>query len=222
MNDEEAINLLKTDLKFTVNDIDKLEKFRNLLLNYNSKHNLISKTTENAIWCRHILDSAQLLKFFNINSNAKLVDLGTGAGFPGLILSLFNKNNQFHVKLYEKSPVKRDFLAVIKKELELNFEIDGNIYNSTIEADIIVCRAFKKLDQIIKISREMVTKKHKIIILKGKNAQAEINNVSLGHNYSYKLEKSITNNDSKIILIEVVQNESQIHNSSHKPKGRSR
>jgi 16S rRNA G527 N7-methylase RsmG len=81
-------------------------------------------------------------------------------------------------------------------------KISDNVYESQIEADIIVCRAFKKLDQIIKISREIVKKPHKILILKGKNAQDEINNVSLGPNYSYKLEKSITDFDSKIIIIE--------------------
>ena len=68
-------------------------------------------------------------------------------------------------------------------------------------ADVIVCRAFKKLGEILKISREKVKKPHKLIILKGKNAQTEINNVSLGKNYSYKLVNSITDLDSKIIIV---------------------
>ena len=68
-------------------------------------------------------------------------------------------------------------------------------------ADVVVCRAFKKLDEILKISREIVEKPHKLIVLKGKNAQMEINNVSLGSNYSYKLEESITEDDSKIIIV---------------------
>ena len=59
----------------------------------------------------------------------------------------------------------------------------------------------KKLDEILKISREIVEKPHKLIVLKGKNAQMEINNVSLGSNYSYKLEESITEDDSKIIIV---------------------
>ena len=69
-------------------------------------------------------------------------------------------------------------------------------------AEVIVCRAFKKLREILSISREIVKKPHKLIILKGKNAQSEINNVSLEQNYSYKLEKSITDDDSKIIIVE--------------------
>ena len=88
-------------------------------------------------------------------------------------------------------------------KFDFHFEIGENVYNDTISADLIVTRAFKKLDQIIKISREKCKKPHKIIILKGKNAQAEINNVSLAHNYSYKLENSITDVDSKIIVIKV-------------------
>ena len=65
----------------------------------------------------------------------------------------------------------------------------------------------EKLPEIIKISREIVKKPHKLLILKGKDAQSEINNISLGSNYSYKLESSITDSDSKIIIIEAKQNE---------------
>jgi len=105
------------------------------------------------------------------------------------------------VKLFEKSSVKRKFLSLVKKNLEINLDIDENLYDKEILADIVVCRAFKKLDKIIRISRETIKKPHKIIILKGKNAQEEINNVSLDKNYSYKLENSITDIDSKIIII---------------------
>ena len=168
---------------------------------------LIKKSTRDKIWSRHILDSAQILNFFDINANKNLIDLGTGAGFPGLIIAIFNKNKQFHVKLYEKSPIKRKFLQNIIYNLKIQADIVDNVYSEKIDADIIVSRAFKKIDRIIDISREIQQKPHKIIILKGKNAQDEINKVSLGPNYSYKLEKSITDNDSKIIVIDVKKNE---------------
>jgi 16S rRNA (guanine527-N7)-methyltransferase len=202
MSEEQAKELLRKELKFTESDIINLDVFSHLLLDYNSKYNLISKKTEKTIWTRHILDSAQLVKYFTYSSKANLVDFGSGAGFPGLILAIFNKNPEFHVKLYEKSPVKREFLNSVKNKIGINVEIAKNVYDEIIDADIIVSRAFKKIDQIISISREKVKKPHKIIILKGKNAQVEINNVSLGQNYSYKLENSITDFDSKIILIE--------------------
>ncbi|MDC3232817.1 16S rRNA (guanine(527)-N(7))-methyltransferase RsmG [Pelagibacteraceae bacterium] len=203
MNDDEVKQILLKDLKFTENDVTKLEVLKKSLLEYNSKYNLISKSTEKSIWSRHILDSAQLIKYFSTKYEASLADFGSGAGFPGLIIAIFNKNPKFHVKLYEKSPVKRSFLNFIKEKLDIQFIVAENIYDEVIEANIVVARAFKKIDRIIEISREMIKKPHKIIILKGKNAQSEINNVSLGLNYRYKLERSITDTDSKIIIVDV-------------------
>jgi len=202
MNELKAIEILKNELGFSDSSIKKLKKFHSYLLEYNKRYNLISKNTEKSIWIRHILDSAQIIKFIDESKDHKIVDFGSGAGFPGLIIALYNENVRFHVKLYEKSPIKRAFLSNIKEKLDIkNIDINNDVYGKEISADIIVCRAFKKLDEIIKISRETIKKPHKIIILKGKNAQSEINNVSLGSNYSYKLEKSITDGDSKLIIV---------------------
>ena len=110
------------------------------------------------------------------------------------------------MKLYEKSPLKRKFLISVKESLKLEFDILDNVYGSEIETDLIVARAFKKLDEVIRISREIVKKPHKIIVLKGRNAQIEINNVSLGENYSYKLFDSITDTKSKILLVDAKAN----------------
>ena len=203
MNADKAKLILKNELKFTNGDIGNLAILESSLLEYNAKYNLISKNTENLIWSRHILDSAQLIKYFSTDSKSILADFGTGAGFPGLVLAIFNKNPDFHVKLYEKSPVKRKFLAAVKEKININVEILGDLHDNVIDADIIVSRAFKKLNKIISISRETINKPHKLIILKGKNAQHEINNVSLASNYSYKLENSITDADSKIIVLNV-------------------
>ena len=203
MGELKVTHILKNDLGFSDSSIKKIKKFHNHLLEHNKRYNLISKNTENSIWSRHILDSAQLVKFIDFSKKIDLVDFGSGAGFPGLILSFYEANSGFHVKLYEKSPVKRDFLVTIKNILNLeNISIENNVYEKEILADVIVCRAFKKLDEIFEISREIVKKPHKMIVLKGKNAQTEINNVSLASNYSYKLEQSITNDDSKIIIVE--------------------
>ena len=202
MNDIKVVEILKKKLGFSEFSINKLIKFHDYLLEYNKNYNLISKKTEKMIWFRHILDSAQLLSFIDHSKTNNIVDLGSGAGFPGLIIALNDEKGRFHVKLYEKSPVKRIFLKTIKEKLDIkNIDIKENIYENKILADVIVCRAFKKLDEILKISREIVEKPHKLIILKGKNAQIEINNVSLGSNYSYKLEESITEDDSKIIIV---------------------
>jgi len=197
----EVIKILKEDLKFSNTSIDKLKMFEIYLLKANKKHNFISKSTENDIWSRHILDSAQLVKYINFK-HGSLLDLGSGAGFPGLILALYLEKYNFHVKLAEKSPVKRSFLEDMSMKMDIKVSILGNIYNEDISADIIVCRAFKKLEEIMKISREILERPHKMIILKGKDAQAEINSLPIDKNCSYKLVSSITNSKSKIVLVD--------------------
>tara|TARA_B100000941_G_scaffold181821_1_gene130508 strand:+ start:38 stop:652 length:615 start_codon:yes stop_codon:yes gene_type:complete len=202
MQQREVINILKKSLNFSDNSIEKLKIFTNLVLTENQNYNLIAKSTENQIWHRHILDSAQLVKFIDFDLKS-LADLGTGAGFPGLVVEIFNKNKAFHVKLYEKSPVKRKFLTGVIKELDLNAQVLGDVRGEVLDSDVIICRAFKKLDQVIQVSREIAKKPHKLIVLKGQNAQQEIKNSFKTKKYPYKLEKSMTNKDSKIILMEI-------------------
>ena len=201
MQDNDVISTLQNQLNYSAKNISDIKIFINELLKANKKHNFISKSTENVIWHRHILDSAQLVKFIDF-SKGSLSDLGTGAGFPGLILALFNKNKDFHVKLYEKSPVKRAFLKSISDRLSLKIEVCGNVYEQSIDTDYIVSRAFKKLGAIIQVSREIAKKSHKLIILKGHNAQEDLKKAFNKDKYDYKLENSITNEDSKIIIVD--------------------
>ena len=194
--------ILLKDYNFNAPMINKLDNFAKKLLIFNKKHNLISKNTENEIWDRHILDSAQIIKFIDVKECSGIADLGTGGGFPGIILAIYFQNFNFHVKLYEKSPVKSAFLTNISNILGLDCKIickDINLIK--IDSNYIVCRAFRKLPYILNISRENCTKKHKIIIMKGRNAQQEINNTSMMNNYKYRLENSITDSDSKIIIL---------------------
>ena len=201
MQDKEVISILQNQLNFNSKNISDIKLFVLELLRANKKHNFISKSTENVIWHRHVLDSAQLVKFINF-SKGSLSDLGSGAGFPGLILALFNKNEDFHVKLFEKSPVKRAFLEDISNKLSIKVKINGNVYDDFIDTDYIVCRAFKKLEAIIQVSREIAKKSHKLIILKGQNAQEDLKKAFNKEKYDYKLENSITNKDSKIIIVD--------------------
>ena len=87
MQDYEVINILRKQFNFSSKNIINIEIFIKELLKANTKHNFISKSTETSIWHRHILDSAQLVKFIDFSKNS-LSDLGSGAGFPGLILAL--------------------------------------------------------------------------------------------------------------------------------------
>ena len=201
MQDLQVINILQNQLNYSARSISDIKIFINELLKANKKHNFISKSTENVIWHRHVLDSAQLVKFIDF-SEGSLSDLGSGAGFPGLILALFNKNKNFHVKLYEKSPVKRAFLMDISKKLSIDVEILGNVYQDFSDTDYIVSRAFKKLEAIIQVSREIAKKSHKLIVLKGQNAQQDLKKAFIKGKYNYKVENSITNEDSKIIIVD--------------------
>ena len=201
MQDKEVISILQNQLSYSAKNISDIKIFIDELLKANKRHNFISRSTENLIWHRHILDSAQLVKFIDF-SKGSLSDLGSGAGFPGLILALFNKNQDFHVKLFEKSPVKRAFLRDLSARLSLKIEILGNVYDHSINTDYIVSRAFKKLDAIIQVSREIAKKSHKLIILKGQNAQKDLEKAFKKEKYDYKLENSITNKDSKIIIVD--------------------
>ena len=199
MQEQEVIKSLQSDLRFNDTSINKLKIFVKSVIDVNKEHNFISKSTESDIWHRHVLDSAQLVKFISFKQGS-LADLGSGAGFPGIVLAIFNVNFDFHVKLYEKSAVKSAFLKKIVTELDLNAKILGNIYDDNIESDYIVCRAFKKLDRIIQVSREIAKKPHRLIVLKGQNAQVEINNAFKNKKYPYKLENSMTNDKSKILV----------------------
>ena len=201
MQEKEVISILQNQLKYSSKSISDIKIFINELLKANKKHNFISKSTEKVIWHRHILDSAQLVKFIDF-SKGSLSDLGSGAGFPGLILAISNKNKDFHVKLYEKSPVKRAFLKDISDRLSLKIEILANVYEGSIDTNYIVCRAFKKLEAIIQVSREIAKKPHKLIILKGQNAQEDLIKAFKKEKYAYKLEQSMTNKDSKIIIVD--------------------
>ena len=202
MQEHEVIKILQEKLEFTDLSIDKLKMLEIELLKANRKHNFISKSTESHIWSRHILDSAQLVKYINFNKGS-LSDLGSGGGFPGLVLAIYNQNFNFHVKLYEKSPIKREFLDEMIGKLKIKASLFSNVFDEKIESDYIVSRAFKKLDKIIQVSREIAKKPHKLVILKGQNAQEEAIKAFKNYKYSYKLEKSMTDEKSKIIVADI-------------------
>ena len=203
MNKEEVQSELLNKLNFSPDDINKLTLFHEELLKFNKKYNLISKSTEAHIWDRHILDSAQIVKYLSFEDDKSLSDMGSGAGLPGIILGIFNNNPKFHVKLYEKSNIKCDFLENIKNKLNIECDIYGRYQDEEIHSEYIVSRAFKQLSEVLRISREIVKVNHKLIILKGKNAENEIKKLHQPLEFMYKLEKSITDINSKILIIDV-------------------
>jgi 16S rRNA (guanine527-N7)-methyltransferase len=204
MTEKEAQSILLNKLLFSQDALYKLDIFCREVIEYNQKFNLIAKSTENSIWDRHVLDSAQLVKFIDFKDGLSLSDLGTGAGFPGIVIAIFNKNPKFHVKLYDKSRVKMKFLAKVCDKLNIKVELYENDYRShIIESEYIISRAFKKLEEHIRISRETVKVNHTLIILKGQSAEEEIKKLNINFKYSYSLKTSITSPDSKIIIVDI-------------------
>ena len=197
--------ILSRNLNFNEKKLELVQLFVHEVLNFNQKYNLISRRSEKDIWHRHVLDSAQLVKYIDHKNFRSLADLGVGGGFPGIILSIFYSDIlTFHVKLYEKSKVKAKFIKKVIDKLALkNVRIYDNDYQShTIDTDYIVCRAFKKLPEILRISRETLKKPHKLIVMLGKSAQDELKKASKDMIYKYKLVTSITERDSKILLVD--------------------
>ena len=99
--------------------------------------------------------------------------------------------------------VKCDFLDSVRYKIGVKFDIFGDYKYEDITSYYVVSRAFKKLEEIIRISREIIKVNHKLIILKGRNAENEINKLKSYENFIYKTENSITDSDSKILVIEI-------------------
>ena len=188
--------------------IEGLNIYEKLLLESNRKLNLISKSTENIIKTRHILDSSQVIDF--IDKNSKIcADLGTGAGFPGIVLSLMFREKKYPIRidLYEKSPKKCQFLSKVVKKLDLNALVfEKNVFEQkNLEAGTIVARAFKPIQSVF----EIVTKNFKnfknLILFLGKNGKQTLLDASKVCEFEYKERKSVTSNDSLILNINKIR-----------------
>ncbi len=188
--------------------IKSLNIYERLLLENNRKLNLISKSTENIIKTRHILDSAQIIDF--IDKNSKIcADLGTGAGFPGIVLSILFKEKKLPIRLdlYEKSPKKCQFLSKIAKKLDLNvLVIEKHILEQkNLKADTIVARAFKPIQSIFKIVTENFKNFENLILFSGKNGKQTLLDASKVWEFEYKERKSVTSDDSLILNIKKIR-----------------
>ena len=185
--------------------ITSLVKYENYLIKSNKTLNLIGKSTINEIWLRHFLDSSQVIDFIDKNTS-NLIDLGSGAGFPGLIIAILAKDRKIRleVKLIEKSPKKASFLREIVNYLNLNVEvlnINALTYAKKLEADIIVARAFKPLKIILQLLDKNTENWKKVFLFLGKTGQDELLQASKNWHIKYKQRMSITSNDSVVIEI---------------------
>ena len=185
--------------------ITSLVKYENYLIKSNKTLNLIGKSTINEIWLRHFLDSSQVIDFIDKNTSS-LIDLGSGAGFPGLIIAILAKDRKIHlkVKLIEKSPKKASFLREIVNYLNLNVEvlnINALTHAKKLEADLIVARAFKPLKIILQFLDKNTENWKKVFLFLGKTGQDELLQASKSWDIKYKQRMSVTSSDSVVIEI---------------------
>ena len=89
ISEQQVKTILLNDLHFNAKKVNKLDRFVSTLLDFNSKRNLIGKSTEKQIWDRHVLDSAQLINFIAFKPGTRILDVGTGGGFPVILLAFF-------------------------------------------------------------------------------------------------------------------------------------
>ena len=164
---------------------EALQKYIQLLLYWNNnKINLISKSTENEIENRHILDSSQLLDFLTDEEkeNANCADFGTGAGFPGLVLSIMGVK---HMTLIEKSVQKCNFLKEAIKFSPNSVNIINSDINTikNIKFDIIFSRALAPMDKLLFMVKPFLKKNTKCIFLKGRKIFEELKEAEKHHSF---------------------------------------
>ena len=191
----------------TCND---LECLISMIQEKNKEINIISKKTDEkwVIRERHILDSAQIVDFVDLNSNTTC-DLGTGGGMPGLIVAIAMKKikNTMKINLYEKSHNKCVFLKEVSKKLNLNTEIiHKDIFTvKNIETGTIMSRAFKPMPVILNLVRENFKKYKNIIFFMGSSGKKILNETLKEWELDYEVKKSLTNDDSFILNIRKIR-----------------
>ncbi len=185
--------------------IISLKKYENDLIIANKTLNLVGKSTLDQIWIRHFLDSSQVIDFIDKNCKT-LVDIGSGAGFPGLVLAIILKDRKIplKVKLIEKSSKKTKFLKKIADDLHLDVEvIDKNIFEYTkkLSEDVFVARAFKPLEIILELIHNQAANWKKFFVFLGKTGKNELLQASKIWDIEYKQRVSVTSSDSIVIEI---------------------
>ena len=191
--------------KFNVSreTIEKLNKYNDFLLENNKLLNLIGKTTEKHVFSRHFKDSAQIYDL--IQNKSEIIDIGSGAGFPGIIIKILMENDKINgnVILIDKSPKKCKFLKELSDKLSLilkieNLRLEDYKFN---KISTIVSRAFKKTIQTIDILFKNNENIRSIILIKGKTYQQELEEAKKKYTFELEKFKSITSDESYILKI---------------------
>ena len=200
--------MVKADIvsKFVLNktQVDKLDYYLSSIIKHNKHTNLIGKSTIENIWNRHVLDCLQLTKYIT-NKKLKILDLGTGAGLPGILLSIVGYQKVLMVDSVKK---KTDFVREIIKELSLTAKIQNKrIENApTSQHDIIVSRALAPLVNLLTYARMYSNKNTTSLFLKGRNVTSEIDIASKVFFFEFEKIKSLSSDDGCVLKINNIRN----------------
>ncbi len=176
--------------KYNLNrkQIDLIDNYLESLKKENQTHNLVGQSTIDVAWDRHINDSLQLSDFI-LKKNSSIIDLGTGAGLPGIILYIFGYTN---ILLIDSKLKKINFINEFAYEQNLEIKTICSrvekIKNQ--KFDFIVCRAFAPLIKLLDYSRFFTKKNTSLLFLKGRNVKKEIDDAKKLFNFNYNLYPS--------------------------------
>ena len=188
----------------------EFESFIGMLQKKNEEINIISKeTAKNAVIReRHIVDSAQIIDFIDLNSNT-ITDIGSGGGMPGIIISILTKRLKKTLKsnLYEKSHHKSAFLRSVSRDLKLNTEIiQKNIFEEqNIESGTVMARAFKPLPITLELVYKNFSSYTNLIVFMGKNGEKTLEEARENWEFDFEKKKSITSKDSFLLNIKNIK-----------------
>jgi 16S rRNA (guanine527-N7)-methyltransferase len=185
--------------------LDRLELFVGLLRSENELQNLVSAASLDHVWSRHFADSAQLIRFAGA-SDGSWIDLGTGAGFPGMVVALLRSGP---VTLVESRKLRVDFLLRARDALGLSEQVEVVCANvQTVPArvfDAISARAFAPLGKLLELGERFAAPTTRWVLPKGKNAKSELAAVESLWQGEFRLEPSLTDPDAQIIVAEQVR-----------------
>jgi len=177
--------------------VEKLEAYAALLRNEADRQNLVSASTLDHLWERHIFDSAQLVRF-EPRPGASWVDIGAGAGLPGIVIACIVNGP---VTLIEPRRLRAEFLHKVSESLALNTAvIAAKAERTQGQYDVITARAVSNLAQLLKISAHLSTRKTVWALPKGRSARRELAEAQRTWQGAFHVEQSVTDAESFIVV----------------------
>ena len=175
MNKEEFVEeCKKININITNEQLTKLEKFYHLMIEWNKKINLTRITEEKEVYLKHFYDSLTLNKVIDLKNIKTLCDIGTGAGFPGIVLKIIFPN--IKITLIDSLQKRVNYLNEIIKELELDnieaIHTRGENYQG--EFEVVTSRAVANIEKLVNYTMHLVSKNGVFIAMKG-NLESELN-----------------------------------------------